>query len=329
MAFHSSFVWLCVQHGEGILGVRLIGPLLFSGCKKREKKNDTHGNPHILNFLLSTVMWSSYTSPLKASSSWPRVNIPWRPWSPAPCSRRWWSFHLHAFCWAPLPSCVFQIWVRTQAHDMMCRSDRYLTCIRQKAVTFISTFFYFDCRDCFLIDSFSAQMFLRWKSWSHTVNHHAVWEHINQHSEKFRWFILARNTKIIKKTEQRKRGGKGGTGRSWLALSDSRFFSLPCHGGIRCRQDDRASGAAGGGWGGRGGEQRRDSLLSSDLSKFEPVDKVFDCLVLQVGAHIAGEGPIGVTLFGHSKDAVGQNISQSSSFNQVLHITALCEIRDY
>lgn len=132
---------------------------LFWLQKKEKKKNDTHGNPRILNFLLSTVTWSSSTSPLKASSSWPRVNIPWRPWSPAPCSRRWWSFHLHAFCWAPLPSCVFQIWVRTQAHDMMCRSDRYLTCIRQKAVTFISTFFYFDCCDCFLIDSFSAQVF--------------------------------------------------------------------------------------------------------------------------------------------------------------------------
>lgn len=131
---------------------------------QKKRKNDTHGNPCIINSC-SQELWSSYTSPLKASSSWPRVNIPWRPWSPAPCSRRWWSFHLHAFCWMSLPSCVFQIWVCTQAHNMMCHSDWYLMCIQQKTVTFISAF-YFDCSDCFLIDSFSAQMlFLHW-------NHH-------------------------------------------------------------------------------------------------------------------------------------------------------------
>lgn len=140
---------------------------LFWLQKKRKKWHSWQ--PLHFKLLLSTVMWSSYTSPLKASSSWPRVNTPWRPWSPAPCSRRWWSFHLHAFCWMPLPSCVFQIWVRTQAHNMMCHSGWYLTCIRQKAVTFISTF-YFDCCDYFLIDSFSAQMFfLRWKSSSQTI----------------------------------------------------------------------------------------------------------------------------------------------------------------
>lgn len=62
------------------------------------------------------------------------------------------------------------------------------------------------------------------------------------------------------------------------------------------RQAVRASGTAGGG----GGEGRRDSLLSSDLSGLKPVHKVFDCLVLEVGAHIAGEGPICVALFCHS-----------------------------
>lgn len=64
------------------------------------------------------------------------------------------------------------------------------------------------------------------------------------------------------------------------------------------RQAVRASGTAGGG----GGEGRRDSLLSSDLSRLEPVHKVFDCLVLEVGAHVAGEGPICVALFCHSKN---------------------------
>lgn len=60
---------------------------------------------------------------------------------------------------------------------------------------------------------------------------------------------------------------------------------LSGHGGIR------VSGTAP-----EGGERRRNSLLSSNLSSFEPGHKVFDCLVLEVGAHIAGEGPISVTL---------------------------------
>lgn len=42
---------------------------------------------------------------------------------------------------------------------------------------------------------------------------------------------------------------------------------------------------------------RRGSLLSSDLSRLEPGDKVLDGLVLEVGAHVAGEGPVGVALF--------------------------------
>lgn len=61
---------------------------------------------------------------------------------------------------------------------------------------------------------------------------------------------------------------------------------LSGHGGIR------VSGTAP-----EGGERRRNSLLSSNLSSFEPGHKVFDCLVLEVGAHITGEGPISVTLF--------------------------------
>lgn len=166
-------------------------------------------------------MWSSYTSPLKVSSSWPRVNIPWRPWSPAPCSRRWWSFHLHAFCWTPLPSCVFQIWVRTQAHNMMCHSDWYLTCIRQKTVAFISTFLFWLLFDwcIFCTDVLFALKIIA----SH--NHHAVWEHINQHSEKFRWFIFDTKHKDHQENRAKEEWRKGGTGRSWLALSDSRSFS--------------------------------------------------------------------------------------------------------
>lgn len=36
MAFYSSCIWLCVQHTEGVLDECLIGPLVFSYCK-REK----------------------------------------------------------------------------------------------------------------------------------------------------------------------------------------------------------------------------------------------------------------------------------------------------
>lgn len=54
----------------------------------------------------------------------------------------------------------------------------------------------------------------------------------------------------------------------------------------------RVSGTAAG-----GGEWRRNSLLSSGLSSFEPGHKVFDCLVFEVGAHVTGEGPISMALF--------------------------------
>lgn len=62
--------------------------------------------------------------------------------------------------------------------------------------------------------------------------------------------------------------------------------------------------SAEGGRGSRGGEEgerRSGGLLSSDLSEFEPVHKLLDCLVLQVGAHIAGEGALSVALFGGSE----------------------------
>lgn len=58
----------------------------------------------------------------------------------------------------------------------------------------------------------------------------------------------------------------------------------------------RVSGTAAGGGGG-GGELRRNSLLSSGLSSFQTGQKVFACLVLEVRAHVTGEGPVSVTLF--------------------------------
>lgn len=60
----------------------------------------------------------------------------------------------------------------------------------------------------------------------------------------------------------------------------------------------RQAGRQAGGFGPvGGGEGRRGSLLSSDLSGLELGNKVFDCLFLEVGAHIAGEGPVRVALF--------------------------------
>lgn len=92
--------------------------------------------------------------------------------------------------------------------------------------------------------------------------------------------------------EHQENGAKKG-GKSWQEMQLIRSLTqhLSGHGGIR------VSGTAAG-----GGEWGRDSLLSSDLSGFEPGDKIFDCLVLEVGAHIARESPISVTLFCHSEN---------------------------
>lgn len=115
MAFYSSCIWLCVQHTEGVLEECLIGPLVFSYCKREKIK--IMPSPAFLAFITS-ALWPRFTSPLKAWRSWPRVNIPLPPWSPAPCSHRWWSFHLHVSCWTLHVACPFQIYVCTQAHNV-------------------------------------------------------------------------------------------------------------------------------------------------------------------------------------------------------------------
>lgn len=107
MAFYSSCVWLSSL-------------VLLSFLAAKERKCPSLQAEHSCEWSRS-ARWLHFTSPLKAWTSWPRVNIPWRPWSPAPCSRHWWSFHLHAACWMLQPSCMFQIWVCTQAHNMTCR----------------------------------------------------------------------------------------------------------------------------------------------------------------------------------------------------------------
>lgn len=112
-------------------------------------------------------------------------------------------------------------------------------------------------------------------------NHLTQSSHINQ---KFKGIYFNTATRNIEKIKLAKKGG----GKSFeeMELIRSLTANLSGHGGIR------VSGTAA-----EGGERRRNSLLSSDLSSFEPCHKLFDCLVLEVGAHITGEGPISVTLF--------------------------------
>lgn len=61
-------------------------------------------------------------------------------------------------------------------------------------------------------------------------------------------------------------------------------------------------GAIGGGRGG-GGEGGTVSLLSSDFSGLELGDKLLDGLVLEVRAHVAGEGPVRMALLFSTADA--------------------------
>lgn len=118
MALYSSCFWLSVQHTDG-------SPWRvshWSSCllllQKRENHN--HTKPSISGIQQTSHVIQCVTSPLKAWRSWPRVNIPWQPWSPAPCSHHWWSSHLHASCWTLHPACPFQIWVCTQAQCKHC-----------------------------------------------------------------------------------------------------------------------------------------------------------------------------------------------------------------
>ncbi len=85
---------------------------------------------------------------------------------------------------------------------------------------------------------------------------------------------------------------------SFLSLTQDLSVSLVMVESDTGRQGVLGPGGGGGGGGGRGGgEGRRGSLLSSDLSGLELGNKVFDGLFLEVGAHVAGEGPVGVALF--------------------------------
>lgn len=57
-------------------------------------------------------------------------------------------------------------------------------------------------------------------------------------------------------------------------------------------------------FGGFGTERWRIGLLFLDLSRLELGNEVFDCLVLEVGADVAGEGSVCMALIG---TAVKQN----------------------
>lgn len=113
MAFYSSCIWLWGSPR----GVSHWSSSLFL-LQKRENHN--HTKPSSSGIYRIGPCDSDFTSPLKAWMSWPRVNIPWQPWSPAPCSHHWWSFRLHASCWTLHPACPFQIWVYTGTRCKHC-----------------------------------------------------------------------------------------------------------------------------------------------------------------------------------------------------------------
>lgn len=48
-------------------------------------------------------------------------------------------------------------------------------------------------------------------------------------------------------------------------------------------------------------EEKKGGLLSSDLSRLEVGNKVFDCLVFEEGAYITGEGAICMSLLASTK----------------------------
>ncbi len=165
-------VWLPVPPEYGFVCSRqrdAVSLLLLSFLTARERKSPSVQS---LAFVLDirSVMWRSVTSPLMVWRSWPTVNIPWQPWSPAPCSHHWWSFRLRASCWARQPACPFQIWVCTQAHDITCRLIFDLQCSVQQNISILfqvvsmkneDTVWLWSCHDWFM----SVCVF-------HVTNHH-------------------------------------------------------------------------------------------------------------------------------------------------------------
>lgn len=115
--------------------------------------------------------------------------------------------------------------------------------------------------------------------------------------EKFKWFILAQSQETLREKSSGK-GEKGWRSKKNQLISSSSLFCSPHHGGIRHKQ------AILEGLGivrGDTREEKKGGLLSSDLSRLEVGNKVFDCLVFEEGAYITGEGAICMSLLASTK----------------------------
>lgn len=271
MAF-SSWIWLEAHQKWSSAGRCHWSSRLFI-LQKREN----HNQAQLKQFIRSEVL--SFTFPLKAWRSWPRANILWRPWSRAPCSHRWWSFHLRVSC----STWTYAIWVRTQGHSVnevrggsawTPHSNDVETCHPSsndhRLLLQLSQEDDRGHRVCF-------------------VSCRTVRKYRNQLSGKVQVIYFSTSKKWGKK------GGWRGNKKQMIG-SQSLFFSSSQW---NQRQEGRFRWVSSAERRGGGG---RDSLLSSGLSRLELGDKVFDCLFLEVRAHIAGEGPISVALvYGSTK----------------------------
>lgn len=115
--------------------------------------------------------------------------------------------------------------------------------------------------------------------------------------EKFKWFILAQSQETLREKSSGK-GEKGWGSKKNQLISSSSLFCSPHHGGIRHKQ---AILEGLGIVGGDTREEKKGGLLSSDLSRLEVGNKIFDCLVFEEGAYITGEGAICMSLLASTK----------------------------
>lgn len=185
---------------------------------------------------------------------------------------------------------------------------------KRKMVIFIVAIFGVS-EDVVLLRSFSRLFPARSASKTNhpTQSPHGVTYQSTQ-CNKFRWFISAQPQ------ETSRNKAKEGEKVDWHKKRFISSFPLNQHLSVflvrvesdTIRQAIRVFGTEG------GGEGRRGSLLSSDLSRLEPGNKVFDCLVLEVGAHVTGEGPICVPLFCGAENTQWHAVKMTAIFSIIL-----------
>lgn len=130
------------------------------------------------------------------------------------------------------------------------------------------------------------------------MSHCTVWVRYDQHSGKVQVIYFGTITRNTKGKKSSGKGEKGWRSKKNQLISSSSLFCSPHHGGIRHKQ---AILEGLGIVGGDAHEEKEGGLLSSDLSRLEVGNKVFDCLVFEEGAYITGEGAICMSLLGSTK----------------------------